>query len=66
MRLKIVTPVSDGTRRFKLGEVADVEEGQAKVWLGLGYAEVATQASRKATKRAPRRATKKTAQTRGK
>lgn len=57
MRVKIVIPVADSKRRYRLGEVVDVPEEQAKVWVSLGYVEPQTRAARRAVKRATKKAT---------
>lgn len=55
MKVKFRTTVSDGSgRRYDSGQVADVEDKQAKVWLGHGLVESAESIKREATTRAPR------------
>lgn len=55
MKVRFRTTVSDGAgRRFVSGQVADVDDKQAKVWLGHGLVESAESEKREATTRAPR------------
>lgn len=64
MKVKFRTVVSDGSgRRYNSGEVADVDDAQAKTWLGHGLVETVESdgkaTKRTATKQAPRTATTK-------
>lgn len=59
MKVRFRTTVSDGKgQRYASGSVAEVDDAQAKVWLGHGLVESAEAEKRDATKRAPRKATK--------
>lgn len=59
MKVKFRTTVSDGAgRRYDSGSVADIDDKQAKVWLGHGLVESVETEKREAVKQAPRKATK--------
>lgn len=60
MRVKFRVQVSDGLGgRYASGQVADIDEAQARAWLGLGFVEPVQTQKRTAVKRAPRRASKR-------
>lgn len=59
MKVRFRTTVSDGEgQKYASGSVAEVDDKQAKTWLGLGLVESVESEKRDATKRAPRKATK--------
>lgn len=61
MRVKFRTTVSNGNGgRYASGQVADIDDKQAKVWLGHGLVESVESEKQEATKRAPRTADKST------
>jgi hypothetical protein len=60
MKVRFRTTVSDGQgQRYASGSVAEVEDAQAKVWLGHGLVEQVETEKRTATKAAPRKAAAK-------
>lgn len=63
MKLRFRVAVSDGAgQRFSSGQVADIDEDRAKLWLGLGYADsVDGPRQSQAVSQAPRQATAKKA-----
>jgi hypothetical protein len=66
MRVKFNTTVSDGEgRKFASGSVADIDDDQAKAWLGHGLVDSVETEKRDATRTAPRTAVGKRSSRKG-